>query len=358
MFVDLNDALSVVSLCISLVAVVITYLMFKKQQHTQSYSDIDSMYFEILKLGIEYPELRNLQKVSHYHKLPAEDLFRIRYETYAFICWNLCETIFDRQNDNQGDLKVSPTWIPVLLEENRKHQVWFSHNLRLFKKDFQDFVKGVVNSVEITKITDFTSSDYRAVLEMYQNMFPVEERKSIQQIENLLDRNIYTLYVARHKYFEHIIGFAFVVFNEEPEFAFLDYMAIDPVFQRCGFGTILFNSIIEMQSVNSLGLLLELELPELAESEEEKENRKERQDFYLRLGCYMLEGIDYKLPRKEGEALPLNLVFKPSRSVKLLTAEKIEQLISSAYDKIHSDVPDRHQVLRNYRSTIKDQYFN
>ena len=116
-------------------------------------------------------------------------------------------------------------------------------------------VEEVVNSIEIIATHDCKSKEFKAIIQLYEKQFPVEERKSVQQVENLLSKKIYTLLIARHKYIDSIIGFAFVLFNDQPDFVFLDYMAIDPVYQRYGFGTMLFNSIIEMQKPSSLGVL-------------------------------------------------------------------------------------------------------
>lgn len=348
---------SSVSVFISLVAMVLSYLSFTKQHNSQAYSDIDLMYFEILKLGLEYPELRNKFKTSKYYTLPKDDVFRIRYETYAYVCWNLCEAIFDRQKKGSGECSILPTWIPVILEENNLHQVWFSHNLRLFKKEFQDFVKEVVNSIEIIRINYNNSKEFKLVMELYEKQFPAEERKSAGHIKSLLSLKVYTLFIARHKYIDSIIGFAFVLFNDVPDFLLLDYMAIDPIFQRCGFGTILFNSIAEMQKTGSLGILLELEKPELSNNEQEETNRKDRIQFYLRSGCTLLKGIDYKLPNKNGEAISMELAFKPNPTIKVLPAETIKSVIINVYDKIHSDVPNRHRIFQEFESTIQDQHF-
>lgn len=215
----------------------------------------------------------------------------------------------------------------------------------------------VVNSIEIINITDLSSKEFKAAMELYNKEFPMEERKSVAQVEILLAQKIYSLFIARHKDFEGIIGFAFVMFHSVPEFTFLDYIAIDPIFQGRGFGTLFFNTIAELQKPNSLGILLEIERPELAENEQEKVIREKRQQFYLRLGCHVLKGIDYRLPNADGEAIPMTLVFKPSGSVRTLSSEVVKQLIVTAYEKIHSDVRNRQEIFASFMSSITDQYF-
>lgn len=215
-----------------------------------------------------------------------------------------------------------------------------------------------VNFIEIINVTDLTSKEYKAVMKMYKKEFPIEEQKSVEQIETLLLRKTYSLFVARHTSYKHIIGFTFVMFNTDPSFTFLDYIAINPMFQNSGYGTIFFNSIVKMQKQDSIGIMLEFELPELAKNEQEKIIREKRKQFYLNLGCYMLKNIDYRLPRAEGEAIPMILAFKPNNSIRVLKSEIIKQLIVIAYDKIHSDVRDRHEVFNSFMSGINDQYFS
>lgn len=215
-----------------------------------------------------------------------------------------------------------------------------------------------VNYIEIFTVTDLASEEFKAVIEMYKKEFPIEEQKSFDQIKTLILRKIYSVFVARHKCFEHIIGFAFVMFHRDPVFIYLDYLAIDPMFQRCGFGTLFFNSIVEMLKPNSLGIMLDFEIPELAKNEQEEIVREKRKQFYLRLGCHVLKGIDYRLPIANGKSVPMVLAFKPGGSIQLLPSDVIKQLIVIVYDEIHSDVHDRNEVFKSFMYGINDQYFN
>jgi hypothetical protein len=104
--------------------------------------------------------------------------------------------------------------------------------------------------------------------------------------------------------------------------------------------------------------MLDFEISELAENEQEKLIREKRKQFYLRSGCHVLKGIDYRLPITDGKSVPMVLAFKPRSSIQVLTSEVIKQLIVIAYDKIHSDVRDRHEVFKSFMSSISDQYFS
>ena len=109
-------------------------LWYKDKQHSD-YDTFDSLYLEILKTGIEYPKLRNPDYIQDYKTMQSED--RIRYESYAFIVWNFCETIFDKSDES-----LLKTWIGVLETENHLHRSWFEapENGHIFKDEFKAFI--------------------------------------------------------------------------------------------------------------------------------------------------------------------------------------------------------------------------
>ncbi len=87
------------------------------------YAELDHMYFEILKLALAEPFLRNPGK--DWRKLPEQE--RRKYEIYAFVVWNLIETIRDRCVE---DAELKMTWAPVMLSEGQIHRAWFEHHIR------------------------------------------------------------------------------------------------------------------------------------------------------------------------------------------------------------------------------------
>lgn len=131
----------VLSLVISSTALIISLLnslyIYKKTRSLAMYSDIDKLYLELLKLGIEHPTFVD-PKYTHdfINKFEGEE--RTRYELYAFIAWNICETIFDRKDED--DLTFS-SWKPVLEFETTLHREWFKENPDKFKDEFKEFIK-------------------------------------------------------------------------------------------------------------------------------------------------------------------------------------------------------------------------
>ncbi|MDD2587214.1 MAG: GNAT family N-acetyltransferase [Syntrophomonadaceae bacterium] len=212
-------------------------------------------------------------------------------------------------------------------------------------------------SITITKVTDLNSPEYHVAMKLYNDLFPEEERLSPQQIEEMITGGVYTLCVARHIELDKIIGFALVVFSEDPAFLFIDNIAIDSSLQGKGYGSMLFTGLEKMQEEKSQGIFLEIELPAQALDEEDRIAREKRVGFYERLGCQAMQNIPYLFPIKDQEPLPLLLMFKPAPGVNKLPAEIVKQMVKCVYNEVHYDVPNREEIFNSFAHTIQDQFF-
>ncbi len=116
-------------------AILLYIILWFRDKNISSYDVFDSTYLDILKTGLEYPQFRNSEYIKNYKNLPEDE--RIRYEIYAFICWNFCETIYDK-----GDAELMKTWSVVIDEENKLHRIWFDNpeNFGKFKNEFREFI--------------------------------------------------------------------------------------------------------------------------------------------------------------------------------------------------------------------------
>lgn len=348
----LNTFIAVTSAVIAMLSVLISYYIYKASRVDTSYLDIDKQYSELLKIGIGEPDLRDYEITSTYYKLAQDDDFKKKYNIYAYMCWNLVETIFDRQRNKNGRFKLSETWIPVLFEENRLHYTWFKHNLRLFKLEFQKFVTGELNDIEITS---GTIEDFNEIYPRFKNDFASDESKEAAHMEMLMKNGKYKLLLARHKVFNDIVGYAFVYEIEKLRILWLDYMAIDPRFQNAGYGTLLYNKISELNRNGNIGMFLEVEIPDSV-NEAYRDEQQRRIMFYERLGAKRLN-VDYKLPTQKG-GFPMYLYFSPDPSVKILPKEQIKESIESAFGYIHSDIDKKEDVLNSVLNSVSDEYFN
>lgn len=348
----INNVISIASVILAVMSVLISYYIYKASRVDTSYLDIDKQYSELLKIGLSEPDLREYERTSMFYKMDSQDNFKKKYHIYANMCWNLVETIFDRQKDKHGRFKLSETWIPVMFEENRLHYTWFKHNLRLFKPDFQKFVTSELNDIEIQ---EGSLNDLKEIYARFKNDFAADELKDYAHLEMLMVKKKYKLLLAKHKVFNEIIGYAFIYEMDNLKMLWLDYMAIDMRFQNAGYGTLLFNKIADYRKEGILGIILEVEIPD-DKDELRKEEQLRRIQFYERLGARKLK-FEYQLPTNHG-GFPMYLYFRPSPNVRLLPKEQIKETIVSAYDFIHTDIPQREAVLKTFLGNVQDEYFH
>lgn len=127
------------------------------------YANFDTMYQKMLDIGLEHPELRNPEKTANYKQHFKDDAL-VRYETYAYMVFNICETIADsldlypgRSNRVLDKLEcrfcrflpfvadrqwLKKTWQPVLGFENNLHRDWLKDQKggQGFKQEFLDLL--------------------------------------------------------------------------------------------------------------------------------------------------------------------------------------------------------------------------
>jgi len=347
----MGDIILILSVSVAFISVIVTYTVYKASSQDHSYLDIDKQYSELLKIALSDTSLRDYERTSSYYKLDQNDEYKKKYEIYAYMCWNLVETIYDRQKDKKGRFKLSETWLPVMFDENRLHYTWYKHNLRLFKPEFQAFVTEILNDIIII---EGNTKSLNEIYEKFQVDFPADERKTYEHLHMLMAGGEYRLLLAKHRVFEIVIGYAFVYDNSALNVLWLDYMAIDKKFQNAGYGTLLFNRISELKTEGNIGIFLEVEIPSEEDTHISDSIRRIR--FYERLGAKQLS-FEYVLPTVGG-GFPMYLYFRPSPNLKMLPKENIRKTISSVFRCIHSDVENREAVLDRFNEDIKDEHFD
>lgn len=122
------------------IAILLYIIMWYKDKSNNSYDIFDATYLDILKTGMENPSFRNPILTNDYINSFSENE-KIKYEIYAFISWNFCETIFDK-----GDVELMKTWSVVIDTENTLHRKWFNNpeNKNKFKESFRLHIQNIL----------------------------------------------------------------------------------------------------------------------------------------------------------------------------------------------------------------------
>jgi hypothetical protein len=106
---------------------------FTKTLAVSNYTELDRMYFDLLRTAVDKPHLINPQAVRN-------DEQQREYDTYAFMVWNVMESIYDRCH---GDDELCETWYPVIDTEELRHGNWLDDpkNQTKFKHRFCRFIE-------------------------------------------------------------------------------------------------------------------------------------------------------------------------------------------------------------------------
>lgn len=118
----------------------------RQLQKAAFYSELDRFYADILRIAIEYPDLRQPRPVApntrtmlaDYDPFPddpqttdadskAKQRKCAQYDAYAFMVWNFLETIHDRCDEHP---ELHDTWATIVSAENRLHRGWFLQQMR------------------------------------------------------------------------------------------------------------------------------------------------------------------------------------------------------------------------------------
>lgn len=140
----MEDLVDYIAIAVSFVAILVSVYTFNKTSFFNKYQQVDEMYMSILKIGIEHPAFRDASKTKNYEENFYDDE-KIKYENYAYIVWNFCETLHDR------DFSEDETWKGALKYENNLHSDWFNKNSKNLYKE--KFIKYIYDKFDYNKNT-------------------------------------------------------------------------------------------------------------------------------------------------------------------------------------------------------------
>ena len=165
------------------------------------------------------------------------------------------------------------------------------------------------------------------IYQKYIEIFPEEERKSLETIEKNYNKNI-TRFIKIDEEKE-LIGFCIMNSIENNRYMQLDYFAILPEYQNKGYGT---KAIKELEKVvqNYDAIFVEIEKLCYGANKEENEIREKRAKFYKRLGFHKL---DTNL--KWFNSLFLSVYYLKLNDNLIYDEEEILNNIFGIYYKVH-----------------------
>lgn len=124
-------AATVVSAAAAVSALLHAARSFRRSVNNINYTELDNLYFELLKMSIDKPYLRQPELIYRNPQLKTNQ--EREYDIYARMIWNFLETIADRCD---SDRDLSDTWHPVIQDEGSVHKQWIRQKPKGFSKRF------------------------------------------------------------------------------------------------------------------------------------------------------------------------------------------------------------------------------
>jgi GNAT superfamily N-acetyltransferase len=140
------------------------------------------------------------------------------------------------------------------------------------------------------------------IWELYDRSFSDDEKVDIERLRHHLTKKSTRGFMLRLVTSGRTLGLMYYTLRENLNFAFVGYLAIDPELQGKGYGQALFNCGMETskrqflaEGRDSIGMVLEVEKPETAESPQDRSKREAVLRFYTKFNGLILP-IDYYQP--------------------------------------------------------------
>lgn len=183
-------------------------------------------------------------------------------------------------------------------------------------------------NLHISEITDLDDDLLLPWLDLYETAFPPAERMLVSFCIRLLKErwpNHHLLAVQREDVF---VGLAYYMVIPEHKLAWLCMFAVTPEARNHGVGAAIYADIVRRLPAGIIAVLIEVERPDLAQTEVERALAERRIAFYRRQGARLLEGVYYLQSVGPHQApLPMHVMLHPLQALDAETAYALVQAV-------------------------------
>ncbi len=180
-------------------------------------------------------------------------------------------------------------------------------------------------NLHITEINDLYDDLLLPWLDLYETAFPPIERMLVSFYLRLLRAkgegpwsDHHLLAVQREGVF---VGLAHYVMISAHNIGWLWMFAVTPEARNQGVGAAMYDKLLHRLPAETVALLIEVERPDLAHTEAERQLAERRIAFYHRQGARLLEGVHYiQSVGPHQPSLPMHVMLHPLQPLDAETA--------------------------------------
>ncbi len=191
--------------------------------------------------------------------------------------------------------------------------------------------------IEFRELTDTHHPDFEAILRIFENSFPPEERLPNWVLARRVQQQRHRLWVG---YCDRQVALMATLHPlTDSDLVLLGYLATDAPYRGRGIGTKFVRYVLDALQQDDKYLLLELDHPDYGD---DRELRQRRIEFYRRLGAVELKNVRYVLPPLMVDKTPeMILAIAPGYKSRQLSGEQVKKIIADlhieAYDRDPND---------------------
>ncbi len=177
-----------------------------------------------------------------------------------------------------------------------------------------------MDEIKIVRIVNTNDKVWEEAIQIYEEAFPVVEKRPIEQHIQLMEENLsFQFYAAMDN--ERVVGI--VVLWKLSGFIYLDYLATSSDSRNKGYGKIIMR---QLQDTFGEPIVLEVEIPD-------NELSERRVGFYTRLGFNLLD-FPYFMPKYNNpkEQFPMLLMSFPDMIDQNTCRYVMNQIHTNAYN--------------------------
>lgn len=195
-------------------------------------------------------------------------------------------------------------------------------------------------NLEFRLLTDTKSRKYKEAIAIYLDLFPANERQSVDVIDERIVSGKTELLIAEIN--DSVVGFAILWNFENLDFALLDYFAVDRNLHGAGIGSGLMQEVKKRVAAWGKGLIIEIERPGEGDNSLMREKRLR---FYLQSGALILNNVPYLLPALDGTfATAMLLMAIPHIPQNSYSGKEIKALIQTIYARAYKKESDDEEL--------------
>lgn len=183
---------------------------------------------------------------------------------------------------------------------------------------------------EFKTLKDSKDNDFEVFFDLYEEALPENERKSRQEVSEMLMRADYTVVVL--KIAQQVVSFAIVFNSLRENVSLLEYMATLSELRSKGLGSAMFQKAAQIATERPM--LIEIDSDR--EDSPDRDTRTRRKNFYLRQGCKVVLGLDYRMPQFGATAPPLmDLGYYWPEASEPVTPQVVDKWLSTIYSEVY-----------------------